>query len=115
MKAAGRLLNQVGLYLGVRAEFAAARKAYERALAIDEAAYGPDHPEVAIRVNNLGSVLRDLGDLAGARAHYERALAIDEARPMGPDSSRRWPSGRESTWGIRAPGPGGPGGGQGAL
>ena len=45
-------------------------------MAIDEAAYGPEHPEVATVVNNLGSVLRDLGDLPGARAAFERALAI---------------------------------------
>ncbi|MDP3229743.1 MAG: FxSxx-COOH system tetratricopeptide repeat protein, partial [Acidovorax sp.] len=77
--AAGRLFNQAGLYLRDRAEFSQARQAYERALAIDEAAYGPNHPEVAIDVNNLGSVLQDLGDLAGAKAHFERALAIDEA------------------------------------
>ena len=40
--------------------------------------YGPDHPSVAIRVNNLGVVLQDLGDHAGARAAFERALAIRE-------------------------------------
>ena len=57
---------------------------YERALAIDEAAYGPDHPDVASTRNNLGLVLQDLGDLAGARPLYERALAINEAA-YGPD------------------------------
>jgi Tfp pilus assembly protein PilF len=41
-----------------------------------EAAYGPDHPTVAIRVNNLGRVLQAMDDLKGARAHLERALAI---------------------------------------
>ena len=46
--------------------------------------YGPDHPNVAIRLNNLGRVLQDQGDLAGARAAFERALAIDE-RVHGPD------------------------------
>ena len=46
--------------------------------------FGPDHPNVAIRVNNLGLVLQDLGDLAGARAAFERALAIFE-RVLGPD------------------------------
>ena len=46
---------------------------------MDEAAYGPDHPNVARDVNDLGGVLRALGDLAGARNHYERALKIDEA------------------------------------
>ena len=48
----------------------------ERALKIDEAAFGPDHPNVAIDVNNLGGVMQDLGDLAGARVMYERALEI---------------------------------------
>ena len=59
-------------------EFAGANAAYERALAIDETTFGPDHPNVAIRVNNLGGVLRAQGDYAGAKAAYERALAIFE-------------------------------------
>jgi tetratricopeptide (TPR) repeat protein len=83
-EATGRLLNQTGLYLQGRAEFAEAKVAYERALAIDEAAFGPDHPRVAIRVNNLGDVLQDLGDLVGARAAHERALAIWE-KQLGPE------------------------------
>jgi hypothetical protein len=61
-----------------------AREQYERALAISEAALGPDHPNVGIRRGNLGGVLRDLGDLPGAREQYERALAISEAA-LGPD------------------------------
>jgi tetratricopeptide (TPR) repeat protein len=83
-EATGRLLNQAGLYLWGRAEFAQAKAAFERALAIDEAVFGPDHPKVATRVNNLGLVLRDLGDLAGARAAFERALAIWE-KQLGPE------------------------------
>jgi tetratricopeptide (TPR) repeat protein len=61
-----------------------AKEQYDRALAIGEAALGPDHPHVDIYRNNLGSVLQDLGDLAGARMQYERALAIGEAA-LGPD------------------------------
>ena len=72
------LLNRAGTYLQSRVDLAGARAAFERALAIDETAYGPNHTEVAIDVNNLAGVLRDLGDLAGARAGFERALAIDE-------------------------------------
>ena len=49
---------------------------YERALAIDEAAFGPDHPDVAIDLNNLGLVLESQDDLAGAKPLYERALQI---------------------------------------
>jgi tetratricopeptide (TPR) repeat protein len=83
----GMLLNEVGVYFRGRAQFATAQATFERALRIDEAAYGPDHPRVATDVNNLGGVLRELGDLAGARAHYERALRIDEAA-YGPDHPR---------------------------
>jgi tetratricopeptide (TPR) repeat protein len=87
LPAAGRLLNQAGFYLGIRAEFEAAKNCYAHALAIMEHIKGPNHPHVAITANNLGRVLKDLGDLAGARAHYERALAIDEAAygPNDPD------------------------------
>ena len=81
---AGGLFNRVGMYLRERAQFTDAKVAYERALRIVEAAHGPDHPDVAINVNNLGHVLYNLGDLAGARAHFERALRIDEAA-YGPD------------------------------
>jgi Tfp pilus assembly protein PilF len=74
-----RLFNQVGLYLKNRAEYAEAKRMYEHALAIDEAALGPNHPEVAISINNLGNVLTEQGDLTGAKTLYERALAINEA------------------------------------
>jgi len=59
----------------------------ERALAIDEAALGPNHPEVANCANNLGQVLQDLGDLTGAKLRFGRALAIAETA-LGPDHSK---------------------------
>lgn len=83
---AGRILNQVGLYLEGRAEFAQAKEVIERAVRICEEAYGKDHPEVAGAVNNLGSVLKDLGDLAGAKKCFKRALKIDE-KACGKDHS----------------------------
>ena len=39
---------------------------------------GPDHPNIARDVNNLGLVLQNLGDLTGAREAFERALGISE-------------------------------------
>ena len=66
---------------------AAARPLAERALAITETAYGPDHPDVGTRLNNLAWILRDLGDPAAARPLAERALAITETAygPEHPD------------------------------
>jgi len=75
---AGTLLNSLGFHLRAVAEFRGAQECYERALRMAEAAYGEDHPTVAIRVNNLGLVLHDLGDLKAARECFERALRIDE-------------------------------------
>jgi tetratricopeptide (TPR) repeat protein len=86
-KETARLLNQIGLYLEARAEYPQAKRMHERALAIDEAAFGLNHPRVAIRLNNLGSVLESQGDLAGAKALFERALAIDEAA-LGPNDPK---------------------------
>jgi tetratricopeptide (TPR) repeat protein len=87
LEEAGTLWNNLGYHLHDVADYQGARAAYERALAIDEGAYGPQHPIVAIRVNNLGRVLKDEGDLAGARAAYERALAIDE-QAFGPQHAK---------------------------
>jgi len=80
----GRLLNETGLYLQERGEFGEAKTAVERALAIYEATYGPDHADVAAMLSNLGLILKDLGELENARKLMERALAIDEAT-YGPD------------------------------
>ena len=63
---------------------AAARPLAERALAIAETAYGPEHPDVGTALNNLAGILRDLGDLAAARPLAERALAIAETA-YGPE------------------------------
>ncbi len=43
-----------------------------------------DHPDTALSLNNLGTLLQAMGELAGARPYYERALAILEAK-LGPD------------------------------
>ena len=78
------LLNQAAGYLQMKGEFLEAKNNLEQALKIDEAVYGPDHPNVATIANNRGSVLQDLGELDEARKCFERALKIDEA-VYGPD------------------------------
>ena len=84
LEAAARLFNDIGFYRSMRADFTTARAAYQRALMIDEKAFGPDHPSVARDVNNLGGVLKDLGDPDGARKALQRALAIFE-KVLGAD------------------------------
>ena len=54
-----------------------------RALAIDETSCGPDHPDVAIDLNNLAQLLQATNRLAEAEPLMRRALAIDETE-LGP-------------------------------
>ena len=60
------------------------RAALPAALAIDEKALGPDHPDVATILNNLGELLWDKGDYAGAEPLIRQALGIGE-KALGPD------------------------------
>ena len=78
------LLDRAGAYLRARARLNDALPLFERALAIDEATCGPDHPDVSAALNNLAGALRDLGHPEQAQPLLERALAIDEAI-YGPD------------------------------
>ena len=47
-----------------------------RALAITEASLGPDHPDVAIRLNNLALLLQDTNRLADAEPLMRRMVII---------------------------------------
>jgi tetratricopeptide (TPR) repeat protein len=77
-KLAASLFSQSALYLRGRADLSGARDLNERALKINEASYGPDHPQVAGNVNNLANVLQSLGKLIEAEKLFERALKINE-------------------------------------
>ena len=55
-----------------------------RALEIDQAAYGPEHPDVAIRLNDLARLLQATNRLGEAEPLMRRALKITQAA-YGPD------------------------------
>jgi hypothetical protein len=74
-----RLMNQLGLLFHTKALHARAEPLMRRALAIDEASLGHDHPNVAIRLNNLATLLQATNRLGEAEPLMRRALAIDEA------------------------------------
>jgi tetratricopeptide (TPR) repeat protein len=49
-----------------------------RALVINEASYGPEHPRVATALTNLATLLQDTNRLPEAELRMRRALDIDE-------------------------------------
>jgi tetratricopeptide (TPR) repeat protein len=55
-----------------------------RTLAIDEKGFGPEHPNVAMDLNNLAQLLQATNRLAEAEPLMRRALAIDE-KSFGPE------------------------------
>jgi hypothetical protein len=57
------LLDRAAAYLTVQGRLPEAKALHERALILDEALYGPDHPAVAMRLDALAQLLRDLGQL----------------------------------------------------
>jgi tetratricopeptide (TPR) repeat protein len=81
------LLDHAGSYIhmffssvpSVSGDFHPAIRLLERALRIRENFRGPDHPEVAATLTQLGFALSDWGHDAAARAVLERALHIAEA------------------------------------
>jgi tetratricopeptide (TPR) repeat protein len=81
---ATRIMNALALWLNNRAEHGEAEPLYRRALAVDEKSFGPGHPNVAVRLNNLAGLLSATNRLAEAGPLYRRALAIDE-KSFGPE------------------------------
>jgi Tetratricopeptide repeat len=82
----------------------AARPLEERALAIIEAAYGPDHPDVATGLGNLALTLRALGQPEQARPLLERALVITQAATAAPpDEEKDVPAGEKRGTGTACP------------
>src|SRR5262249_38514435 len=82
--AASELLNNAGGYLYMRGAYSKAATLIRDALAIKEKALGPEHPDMAISLNNLAFMFNAQGDYARARPLFERALAIHE-KALGPE------------------------------
>jgi len=73
------LMNNLGLYYNAQARYAQAEPLYKRALEIDEASLGKDHPKVTTDLNNLAVLYQDTNRLSEAEPLMKQALAIDEA------------------------------------
>ena len=72
------LLSNLALTLQDLGRLDDARRQMERAIAIREKHFEPDHPTLAISYSNLAVILQDLGRLDDARRQMERAITIWE-------------------------------------
>jgi tetratricopeptide (TPR) repeat protein len=76
---AGRLTGALGNLFQTKALYARSEPLMRRALAIDEATFGKNHPDVARDLNDLAYLLAATNRLGEAEPLYRRALDIDEA------------------------------------
>jgi tetratricopeptide (TPR) repeat protein len=81
---AGHLVHRCAVYLLERAEYGLAESLGKRAVAIRERAYGADHPDVAMSLNELAIVYYREGRYDEAELLQKRALAIRE-KTLGAD------------------------------
>jgi tetratricopeptide (TPR) repeat protein len=72
------LLSAAGKAYYYMAQWQKSEPLLRRALAIDEKSYGPDHPKVAVRLNNLAVLLWSTNQLAESELLVRHALAINE-------------------------------------
>ena len=86
LKEARRLHDEARRLHG-KGQYREAADLCRKALAIRKKVLGPEHPDTAVSLNNLGLLLLARRDYAGARPYYEQALAIRQESP-GPRASR---------------------------
>jgi tetratricopeptide (TPR) repeat protein len=81
---AGFPAGQLGVQMERHGMRERAETLYRRAIALDEASLGPDHPFVAINLQNLADLDFDRKRFAEAESLYRRAIAIRE-KSLGPE------------------------------
>src|SRR5882724_8755737 len=77
-------LSNLGTTYRAQGRYPEAERLYSRALALREAMFGKDHPQVAIVVNNLATLYHANGAYASAEPLFRRSLGIWE-RSAEPD------------------------------
>jgi hypothetical protein len=78
-------LNDLALLLEAKDDFRSAEPLLRRALAIQEKTWGPLHPETAVTLNNLASLLLVGRKITIAETIQRRAVRILEDN-LGPDA-----------------------------
>ncbi|GKS70065.1 tetratricopeptide repeat protein [Nitrosomonas sp. PY1] len=73
-----RLMNDLGLMYLTKSLYKEAEPLIRRALAIDEASLGADHPNVTRDLHNLAVLFKDTDRLTEAESLMRRALVINE-------------------------------------
>ena len=77
-------LDWLGILYHEQGRYAEAEPLYQESLSIYEKALGPEHPDVALSLNNLAELYRQQGRYSEAELLFQLALAIAE-NSLGPE------------------------------
>ncbi len=78
-------LDDLGVIVGTRGDYARAARFYEQALGIRRALHGSSpHEDIGQSLNNMAVNLYNRGDLEGAERYYREAIEVDRS-VFGPD------------------------------
>eukprot|EP00752_Nemacystus_decipiens_P007809 g6974.t1 len=83
-ESAGSAYFHVAKFFELLGKYSEAEPLYERCQAIEEKALGPEHPDLAITLNNRAQLLESQGKYSDAGPLYERCQAIQE-KALGPE------------------------------
>ena len=78
------VLGYLGQALEEQAKYKDAEDVFRLALAIDERAFGPEHPLMGIFLNNVAVLCDEQGKYSEAEQYYRRSLQLDE-QLFGPE------------------------------
>ncbi len=82
-----RMFNLMGMVHLQKGTYDDAARWFERSIELESARSGPEHPQVAASLENLGSVQWYRNDLDSAEDYYRRALEIRTVA-LGPDNAK---------------------------
>ena len=74
-----------------KSDFSTAMHMLKKALAIDEKVHGEDHPDTAMRYNNLGIVAQEIEDSNDSFRTHAREGSFDTRKATGNQPSRYCP------------------------
>ncbi|MEW8508453.1 MAG: CHAT domain-containing tetratricopeptide repeat protein [Candidatus Thiodiazotropha sp.] len=81
-----KTLHRYGVVNYMAGRYAECEAPYREALSLTEAAFGPNHYDTGVILNNIAELYRTLGRLDEAEPLYQRAIAIFESA-RGPSSA----------------------------
>ena len=88
-RSTGTIVNSLAAVYYSTGRYAEAESMYRRALKIEEQTVGPEHPYVAVALENLATVQKEIAKYSAAEPLLNRALAIRE-RAEGLTTTPAW-------------------------